>query len=65
MAKVHSIEDDGMAVDLFLADGFINYEAGDWHGMVFDVWDYVSDYSVADIIFYAKRFVDQAEAEAA
>ena len=45
MAKVQDIMDDGMAVDLLLADGFINNELGD-DGMIFDVWDYVSDYTV-------------------
>jgi hypothetical protein len=33
--------------------------------MIFDVWDYASDYTVAEIIVNAKRFVDQAEAEVA
>jgi hypothetical protein len=64
MAKVQDIMDDGMAVDLLLADGFINNEYGD-DGMIFDVWDYASDYTVAEIIVNAKRFVDQAEAEVA
>jgi len=61
MAKVQDIMDDGMAVDLLLADGFINNELGD-DGRIFDVWDYVSDYTVAEIIVNAKRFVDEAEA---
>ena len=61
MTKVQDIMDDGMAVDLLLADGFINNEYGD-DGMIFDVWDYASDYTVAEIIVNAKRFVDQAEA---
>ena len=61
MAKVQDIMDDGMAVDILLADGFINNELGD-DGMIFDVWDYVSDYTVAEIIVNAKRFVDEAEA---
>jgi hypothetical protein len=29
MAKVQDIMDDGMAVDILLADGFINNEYGD------------------------------------
>ena len=61
MAKVQDIMDDGMAVDLLLADGFINNESGD-DGMIFDVWDYVSDYTVAEIIVNAKRFIDEEEA---
>ncbi len=61
MAKVQDIMDDGMAVDILLADGFINNELGD-DGKIFDVWDYCSDYTVAEIIVNAKRFVDEAEA---
>ena len=60
MAKVHSIIDDGMAVDLSLADGLVNNDAGE--DMIFEVWDYRSDYTVAEIIVNAKRFVDKAEA---
>jgi hypothetical protein len=60
MAKVHSIIDDGMAVDLSLADGLVNNDAGE--DMIFEVWDYRSDYTVAEIIVNAKRFVDEAEA---
>lgn len=61
MAKVQDIMDDGMAVDILLADGFINNELGD-DGIIFDVWDYCSDYTVAEIIVNAKRFIDEAEA---
>lgn len=60
MAKVHFIIDDGMAVDLSLADGLVNNDAGE--DMIFEVWDYRSDYTVAEIIVNAKRFVDEAEA---
>lgn len=59
MAKVHSVMDDGMAVDLYLIDGLVNNDAGE--DMIFETWDYRSDYTVAEIISYAKRFVDEAE----
>ena len=60
MAKVHSIMDYGTVVDLYLIKGLVNRDAGE--DMIFELWDYKSDYTVAEIIFYAKRFVDKAEA---
>ena len=60
MEKVHSVMDYGTAVDLYLIKGLVNRDAGE--NMIFEVWDYKSDYTVAEIISYAKRFVDKAEA---
>jgi two-component SAPR family response regulator len=49
MAKVVDIFDDGYAIDITLTD-----HTG-------DVWD-CGDFTVAEIIHYAKRFIDESEA---
>ncbi len=51
MAKVADILDDGYAIDIQLTD---------YTG---DVWD-CGDFTVAEIIHYAKRFIDESEATA-
>lgn len=56
MAKVADIFDDGHAIDIGLND-----HTG-------DVWEYQingqGDFTVAEIIHYAKRFIDESEATA-
>ena len=46
MALVADIDFDGIAVDILLKDGS------------YDVWDLYSDYTVAEVIRYAKDFID-------
>ena len=54
MAKVSDIVDDGRAIDIQLTD-----DTG-------DVWEYEingrGDFTVAEVIFYAKRFIDESDA---
>lgn len=49
MALVSEIAFDGFAVDILLKDGSS------------DVWDIQSDYTVAEVIRYAKDFIDFGE----
>lgn len=54
MSKVREIFDDGHAIDLWLTD-----DTG-------DVWEYqidgYGDFTIAEVIFYAKRFIDESAA---
>lgn len=54
MATVADIFDDGHAIDITLTDH------------TWDVWEYKingqGDFTVAEIIHYAKRFIDESEA---
>jgi hypothetical protein len=56
MAKVKEIFDDGHAIDIWLTD-----DTG-------DVWEYEvdgrGDFTVAEIIRYAKQFIDESNATA-
>jgi hypothetical protein len=56
MAKVSDIFDDGRAVDIQLTD-----DTG-------DCWEYkingYGDFTMTEVIFYAKRFIDESEATA-
>ena len=56
MAKVSDIADDGHAIDIQLTD---------YTG---DVWEYKidgrGDFTMTEVIFYAKRFIDESEATA-
>ncbi len=56
MAKVDSIIDDGHAVDIQLTD-----DSG-------DCWEYqingYGDFTITEVIFYAKRFIDESKATA-
>lgn len=49
MALVSEIDFDGFAVEILLKDGSS------------DVWDIQSDYTVAEVIRYAKDFIDFGE----
>lgn len=51
MALVSEIDFDGFAVDILLKDGYS------------DVWDIYSDYTVAEVIKYAKDFIDFGKVE--
>ena len=54
MAKVSDIFDDGRAIDITLTDN------------TGDVWEYEQnghgDFSITEVIFYAKRFIDESAA---
>lgn len=54
MTKVSDIFDDGRAIDITLTDN------------TGDVWEYeqngYGDFSITEVIFYAKRFVDESAA---
>jgi len=54
MAKVSSILDDGHAIDIQLTD-----DTG-------DCWEYkiggYGDFTMTEVIFYAKRFIDESNA---
>ena len=54
MSKVREIFDDGHAIDLWLTD-----DTG-------DVWEYqidgYGDFTITEVIFYAKRFIDESAA---
>lgn len=54
MSKVREIFDDGHAIDLWLID-----DTG-------DVWEYevdgYGDFTITEVIFYAKRFIDESAA---
>ena len=54
MAKVSDIADDGHAIDIQLTD---------YTG---DVWEYKidgrGDFTMTEVIFYAKRFIDESAA---
>ncbi len=56
MAKVSDIFDDGRAIDIQLTD------------LTGDVWEYeqngYGDFTITEVIFYAKRFIDESEATA-
>jgi len=56
MAKVADILDDGHAIDIQLTD-----DTG-------DCWEYkingYGDFTMTEVIFYAKRFIDESEATA-
>lgn len=51
MALVSAIDFDGVAVDILLKDGSS------------DVWDIYSDFTVAEVIKYAKDFIDFGEVD--
>ncbi len=54
MAKVSDIVDDGHAIDIQLTD------------CTSDVWEYKidgrGDFTMTEVIFYAKRFIDESNA---
>ena len=54
MAKVSDIFDDGRAIDITLTDN------------TGDVWEYeqngYGDFTITEVIFYAKRFIDESAA---
>ena len=51
MALVAEIDFDGIAVEILLKDGSC------------DVWDLHSDYTVAEVVKYAKDFIDYGEVD--
>jgi hypothetical protein len=47
LAKVFDIMDDGKVIDIQLHNG------------TGDLWDYTTDFTFNEIVFYAKEFIDE------